>query len=327
MKKFFHISLVLTISIFGIIFLLGKFHFLLGCFLEIIQMPFILVGFFILLRRRSKKFLFIHKILLLVVSMLLLNFLYENIRRINFKNVSNTNKEVSILTYNLFFKNKYPNPIIKEIKEVEADIVILQELTSDWDQVLKNTIYKKYKYQKTYINNGTHGLAVISKYPIQSCEYLKNSSGLPVNQICKIKINDKDLILVNSHLSSPAIAVENPEKFLTYYKANTQRRFDQWETLNKYLNKKYPNNLQIVAGDLNTMKIEPLYREIRHEWNDLFTKKGSGPSWNFPNSSRIPYPLITLDYILFKGNIKPIESKILKGSSSDHFAVFGKVEI
>lgn len=257
----------------------------------------------------------------------MLNWSYENISRVSLKSAPNTEKEVSILTYNLYFKNKYHKQIINEIKETDADILVVQELTNAWDKTFKSEIYEKYKYRKTYVNDATHGLGIFSKYPIESCKYLRNSGKFPINQINRILVNDKELIVVNSHLASPARAVENPENFFIHYKANYQRRTKQWKKLDKYLDEKYKGIPQVIAGDLNTMKIEPLYRKIRYGWKDLFAKKGWGLRCTFPNVSKIPIPVLTLDYIIFRGNIKPIESKVLKGSSSDHFAIFGKIEM
>lgn len=327
MKKAFHNFLVFILIISGIIFLIGKNHFILGSLLGLSQIPIIIIGAWILWRRRKKSFGKNHKILLVIVGLLILNWSYEHVRRINLKSASGTENEVSILTYNLYFKNKYQRQIINEIKKTDADIVVVQELTSAWDRGLKKEIYQKYKHRKTYVNDGTLGLGIFSKYPIESCEYIGTNPKFPINQIGKILVNDKALVVVNSHLASPAKAVENPDNFLFHYKANYQLRTKQWKQLEKYLTNNYKGIPQVIAGDLNTMKIEPLYHEIRHEWKDLFAKKGWGLSHTFPNVAKIPVPVLTLDYVLYRGNIKPIESEVLKGSSSDHFAVFGKIEM
>lgn len=311
----------------GGVFLLGKSHYLLGSFLGISQIPLVLIGSLILWKRKKQGFKLPHKVLGVIVGLLIVNFVFEQLNRINFQQTSNTNQELSILTYNLYFKNKYPQQIIKEINKTNPDILVLQELTSTWETNLKKQIYNNYKYRKTYVNNRTHGLGILSKYPIKNSKFLKNNSGIPINQIATLKVEKKELILVNSHLASPAIAVENPDKFFQYYKSNAQQRRKQWTDLDAYLNKNHKDKPQIIAGDLNTMRIEPLYRQIRHDWNDLFSRKGKGFGRNFPNISSIPLPIITLDYILYRGKVAPIEAEILKGSSSDHFAVFGKVKI
>lgn len=327
MKQFIYNSLIGFILLFGSILLLGKFHYLLGSLLWLFQVPLMLIGGLILWRRRKTGFKKTHKFLGLIVGLLLINFLFEHFSRINFQRTTNTNQELSILTYNLYFKNKYPKQIINEINQTNPDILVLQELTSTWETNLQEQVYKRYKYRKTYVNNRTHGLGILSKYPITTCEYLKNKSGIPVSQVATVQLGKKELVLVNTHLASPAIAVENPDQFFKYYKSNVRNRTHQWTKLNAFLTQKHKDKPQLIAGDLNTMKIEPLYQQMRHDWNYLFTRKGKGFGWNFPNVSSVPIPLITLDYLLYRGNIAPVEAEVLKGSSSDHFAILGKVKI
>lgn len=327
MGKFIYNAFIIILIALGVVLLMGKNHYLLGSILGLCQGIIMIIGGVVLFGKRKKGFKLMHKILFLVIGLMFFNWSYENIHRLSLKGTANTEHEVSILTYNLFFKNKHTRQIIDEIKAVDADIVIVQELTSDWEATLQNQIHGNYNYRKSYVNNGTHGFGILSKYPIQSCEYLKNTSNLPVNQITKLSIQGKELVIVNAHLASPARAVENPDNFFELYESNAQQRNAEWKTLEKHLSEKYQGIPQVVAGDLNTMKIEPLYRKIRYTWKDLFAKKGWGMGWNFPNTSKIPIPLITLDYILYKGDVKPIESRVLEGSSSDHLAIYGKIEI
>ena len=161
MKKAFHNILVITLITAGIVFLIGKNHFILGSLLGLSQVPIIIIGGWILWRRRKKGFGKNHKTLLVIIGLLVLNWSYENIRRINLKSASNTENEVSIITYNLYFKNKYHQQIINEIKKTDADILVVQELTNAWDKTLKNEIYGKYKYRKTYVNDATHVLELM----------------------------------------------------------------------------------------------------------------------------------------------------------------------
>ena len=327
MQKALNHTFIFLLIVIGSVCLIGKHHFFLGSLLGILQVPIIIIGGGILWRRRKKGIRPLHKMLGVLIGLLMLNWTYEHIRRVSLPPPTETHQEISLLTYNLFFKNKYRQQIIREIQHTDADILVVQELTPSWNSALEKEVYSKYPYRKTYIHRGTHGLGIFSQYPIKFCEYLKNESGLPVNQISAISINGKALVLVNSHWASPAIAVENPENFWMYYQSNAQERTTQWGKLAAHLESQYPGNPLIIAGDLNTMKIEPLYREIRHSWKDLFAKKGKGLGGNFPNIAHFPMPVITLDYILYRGNVKPIEAKVLEGSSSDHLAIWGKVKI
>ncbi len=327
MKKAVHQFIVIGLIALMLVLLVGKNHYLLGTALNIVQYPIVVLVALIFWRRSKRGIKLNYKILFVIGGLLILNWCYEHARRIDWSGSSNVKHEVSILTYNLFFKNKYKQKIIDEIRKHDPDVLVVQELTESWNLALTNQVYSKYKYRRTYVNNGTHGLGIFSKYPIQSCDYIDNGVGLPVFQVSKIKVKDRTFICTNGHPASPAIAVENPDKFFEYYSMNYKIRTEQWEKLNTYLETHYLGQPSIVAGDLNTMNIEPLYNTIRHDWLDLFSKEGEGWSQTFPNTSRIPAPILTLDYILYQGNIKPKKAKVLKGSSSDHFALLGEVEI
>ncbi|MEO0896205.1 MAG: endonuclease/exonuclease/phosphatase family protein [Bacteroidota bacterium] len=267
-----------------------------------------------------------HKILLFTTAMLFLNASIDRFRRIPLPSFEKNQKEISLLSYNLFFKNGYKSQIIQEIKQTKADVVFLQELTPGWNQSLSSSVYPAYPYQKTYLNKGTRGLAILSKFPIVQYELVKTSRGIPFAQYCVVKVKGEKLVLVNGHLTSPAVAVENPDHFYSLYRENAIHRQQQWDKLSHKL-QDLNIERQIIGGDLNTMPYEPLYRQIRHEWRDLFKAKGKGWGATFPNVARIPLPMIKLDYIMFRGKIRPLESRVLQGSSSDHLAIWGKVSI
>ena len=327
MKRFFHLCWCSILIFFGAVFLFGKNHFLLGSILTVAQWPLMIFAGIILYRKRKKGRKNIHKVLFALSLLLLVNLLYEQMRRIHLSPVSNTEQALDLLTYNLFFKNKQPQQIIDEIKQTDPDILLVQELTSSWDHKLNQQVYPSYPYRKTFVHNGTHGLGIFSKHPIESSHFFKNEAGLPFCQIVELNIKGKPLILLNTHLSSPAAAIENPDHFLGLYKQTDFQRNIQMYEVDLFLKEHHAGKAQIVAGDLNTMRIEPLYKNLRANWRDLYKKKGKGLGLNFPNVTSVPRPIITLDYILYRGNIKALEAKILPGSSSDHLAVWGRIEI
>lgn len=311
----------------GLVILIGKNHFLLGSLYSILLWPLILsICLKALIAIRKGKFNQ-EKYLSIIGGLLLLSWAYDHIPRINWEGEKIEQKQLSILTYNLFFKNQYKQQVINEIKANKPDVLLVQELSSAWDQKLQASVYTSYKYRKTFVNNRTRGIGIFSRYPILSHHLINNRRGLPVFQICELSLDGQNIVMVNTHMSSPARVVEDPDApFFPVYQANYTKRESEWEQLENYLETHFPDHPKIIAGDLNTMKIEGLYRQIRHNWVDVFAKKGEGWSYTFPNAAQFPFPMITLDYIFGKG-IKPLEAKVLKGGSSDHFAVWGKIAI
>ena len=205
-------------------------------------------------------------------------------------------------------------------------MLALQELTPAIEAKLENSIGKKYLYRKTLPLEGTNGIGLYSRYPIISSEYLQFNER-PFAQITLLEIKGKKIQVINVHLASPARAVEDPENFLSLYSFNYNIRKEQWRLLSEVVNKNKDNySLQLLVGDLNTTRYEPLFREIKTEWVDLYDQAGNGLGLNFPHSEKMN-PVFTLDYIFGRGLIEALELKVVEGGGSDHLAISGKIKI
>ncbi|MFK7923272.1 MAG: endonuclease/exonuclease/phosphatase family protein [Bacteroidia bacterium] len=327
MKKHFGSISNLLLLLLGVMMLLGKNHYLLGSVYGVLLWPFlILIGIKFWIARARKR-LKQEKYLLILGGLLLASWTYDHIPRINWDRETVEQRQLNVLTYNLFFKNQYPQQIINEIKVTKPDVLMVQELTPEWNTKLQPSVYARYKYRKTFLDRRTHGFGIFSTYPILSHHLIKNERSQAIFQICELLIDGKKIVMINAHMASPAKIVEQPDlDVISVFKHNYAKREAQWAQLEAYLGEHFPEHPKVIAGDLNTMKIEGLYRQIRHQWVDAFAKQGEGWRCTFPNVAAIPFPVITLDYILGQG-IKPLEAKVLKGGSSDHFAVWAKIAI
>ncbi|MCI4670335.1 MAG: endonuclease/exonuclease/phosphatase family protein [Bacteroidia bacterium] len=311
----------------GLLTVLGQTHFLLGSMLGFLQFPLMLMGLLILWTRRKKGFKNIDKALAFILLILFVNAVVDRTQRLRWVPLSKNTKEISLTSYNLFFKNNYKQNILNEIKANETDLLFVQELTPAWKNKLAPLLARRYKYQKDLRSRYTYGIGIYSKYPIISYKMLRNTAKQPFCQIAEISINNQKVVFVNVHLASPAVAVENPDRFFSLYAQNYKDRKNQMEELQAYLDKNHSGQAMVMVGDLNTPRMEPLYRKLRHRWADLYKKTGYGPGWTFPNIEQLPMPLITLDYILYRGKIKGKSFKVLPGSSSDHLAIYGKLQL
>lgn len=329
LSKFIFNVFLISIILITITILIGRNHFLLGSILNFSRILLIIIFTILITFTIKKKIKIICGILLILLTLdfLIVNINYERGRYLDYlQSTEFINNEITLLTYNLYFKNRNPLASIKEIKKVNPDLLIVQELTPKWKEIIKSNL-TEYKHKSIKPLRGTHGLGIYSKYPIKDVKFINNSKGLPIAQIAVIQIKKDQIELCNVHLVSPAIAVENPDRFWEHYSINYQNRKKQFRKLNKYLSSNKGIKKQILIGDLNTIHYEPLYNEIRNDWIDLFTEQGKGSRYSFPNSSKYPFPFLTLDYIFIKGEVSGIKSKVVKGGSSDHLGVMGIIEI
>lgn len=235
--------------------------------------------------------------------------------------------ELSLMTYNIYFKNKQPAVAIAKIKAANPDILLVQEMTPAWEKELNVALRKTYPYKQTIPLGGAYGIGIYSKYKLSNYQSLRHKNKLPYAQIVECRIKKRNIQIINTHLTSPAIAVENPDNFFPLLLKNYQMRKEQLGEIKKFIDGNQQKiDVQLLVGDLNTMKYEPLFRGLKKDWVNLFDKVGQGWGFTFPRTAKIP-PLLTLDYILVKGKAQAIEAKVIEGGSSDHLALFGKIKI
>lgn len=322
MNKFIKaISFIFIVS--TLIMLAGRNHLILGTFLIISRYLLILIFVILIYQSIKKEFFKIKKYLVITIGLLFIESAYVKFNTANFNlNTKSANKQkLSIISYNIYFKNKNRRSSLNLIKSKKADIVFLQEVTPKWNNSLNANL--NYPHKITKALNGTHGISVYAKHPIKLIQYINNDYGLPIAQIIELNIKGKNILLCNTHLASPAKAVENPEYFLTYYFENYKQRKKQYNKIESYINSienKYAEILFI--GDLNTTEYEPLFRDIMYDWQN--TSKNFF-SKSFPNSSKLD-PVINLDYILFRKKAEIVQYEVLKGGSSDHSAIYSEIQ-
>lgn len=317
--------LIIAFITFVACLLIFRNHFILGTALILGRWGILLVGallFFLSTKRITPKRL--QYILLGSLLLIGLEFIFTKLNEASPQEVS-TDTEVTLLTYNLFFKNKNPDVILNQIKQTNPDILVVQELTPAWVAILSKSLGQVYLYKRIYADKGTHGIGVYSKYKLSNDTLLLNDSKKPFAQIVTTRILNKKIQIINTHSASPAAAVEHPENFLSLFSTNYTLRENQFEKIEQLL-KSNPSDAYILIGDLNTTHYEPIYRNLRSNWVDVFTEVGEGSNKTFPNTSRSK-PFLTLDYILIKGAIAPVSSKVLGSGSSDHLGLVGRVKI
>lgn len=234
---------------------------------------------------------------------------------------------VKVMSYNLFFKNRNPVSSLQLIKDSNPDLLFVQELTPNWQSILDKALNKAYPYRKTSPSKGTHGIGVYSKYPIKRNELLRNKGRLPYAQVTEISLKEKRIRTVNTHLASPAVAVENSDRFASLYWRNYKQRTAELETIRALMNKDASTyDSQLLVGDLNTLFVEPIYQDLKKEWVNVSKVFGKGFGFTFPNTSR-SRPFMTLDYILARGKAKCLRAEVLKGGNSDHLPIVVELEL
>lgn len=249
---------------------------------------------------------------------------------------------LKILHWNILFQEKAEN-IIKLVKEINPDILCLQEVTigsryndnRDVAKVISKEINFEYNFSNAHkyefpitpkgeSNYGGNG--IFSRFPI-----IKNSNFPIINPsdskdfpyerrtcaVSKIKINNEKIITIaTAHSSCVPGFIDNEEKLK--------------ET--KILTDFFKNNKEklIFTGDLNltpnTESIKLIEEQLVH----------CGPDYKEPTWTTKPFSFQgfeedklrwRLDYAFATKDVKVISSKILKTDYSDHLPILIEVEV
>jgi len=234
----------------------------------------------------------------------------------NYKNETESPKNTKtfkILNHNLLFISEPSYAYLDSILEQKPDVLALQEVGIKWEEILTHKLKEDYPYQIVYPRKDAYGFALLSKYPILEARYFEEYKGIPFCQKVVLKLlKNKKIALYNTHLDSPAIAIYGKGKFWKLLLDNETRRWKQ--TKNIIADSKNETN-QLFVGDLNTVRVEPLYQEFKTNWQSVnFIRNNSSLSFK-PND--LP-PILSLDHVFYKGNLQPMYSEVHNFGNSDH---------
>lgn len=218
------------------------------------------------------------------------------------------------------------NDIRNAIREVNADILFLQEVVGDHTKLqqletaaqfefLADSVWSHYAYGKNAIyTEGHHGNAILSKFPIVEWKNKSISTNrFEQRGFLKTKINipemNKDIIIANTHLDLTQRGRDLQSNIIIDELAPLEDQtwimvgdFNDW---NKKIAKKIKNHLNVVEA----------YEEIHGK---------------FPLTYPSLVPMLSLDRI-FLNNCRVLEAKTLTGkiwrSLSDHLPLYAEIEI
>lgn len=230
-----------------------------------------------------------------------------------------------MLTYNLLGNRRDYSESMEIIRESDADIVAMQELSVLAAEMIEETFVDDYPYRALHPRVGTQGQGVLSRFPIAEDEYWQNT-WLPSylgNQRLQFEFNGDWITLYNVHPTHPGMAGSffNPT-FRDQEIADIVERVQQ------------ENGMVILVGDFNMPDLTASHGQITAELTDAYRAAGYGLGLTFPASKAVSDyfynvpnwvivpPLIRLDYVFYSSGLMASEAHVLSQSGgSDHMPV------
>lgn len=263
---------------------------------------------------------------------------------------------IKILTYNIMafgyktHSTSNPNPTIQYLSHSGADIICLQEYAENMQDgyLTKKKIYqelKMYPYRSIVYFNKTgrinQGIAVFSKYPVVKSGRIHYQSQYNGSAMCQIKIKGKLLTVVNNHLESFKLTLEDRSRYSTFFK---EMDADNFEILKGTLQQKLGTAFQIrakqartvaqfcdtvktdylvVCGDFNDTPISYAHRTIQKKLVDAFSESGRGMGISYNENCF----WFRIDHILHSKNIRSYNCTVEKVNYSDHYPMWCYLEL
>lgn len=263
---------------------------------------------------------------------------------------------LKVLTYNVMgfaYKDHtkdVPNEIVRYIAESGADIVCLQEYvvhTSDKFLTAKklNAALSMYPY-RSVINlksssSQIWGLAVYSKYPISKSKRIPYESISNGSSIHEINFKGKKITLINNHLESFKLTMEDKNRCSEFIKNVGSETFDNLKgAIQQKLGPafvkraeqarliaeeidKTTNAYVLVCGDFNDTPISYTHHTIQGPLLDAFSESGRGFGITYNEN----FFWFRIDHILYSPNMRSLNCTVDKVKYSDHYPVWCYLEI
>jgi len=215
---------------------------------------------------------------------------------------------LTVATYNIYSEKSDPQQVVQVIKELDADIVGLQELGPKHARLIERDLAGEYPYQLLYPSPSLHGIGLLSRYPIVDdhvyLSYYKYIRHLRI----VLNINDSPVIVYLTHPHSPRTSFPP-----TAY--DDRMRNEQLAVLRDEL--KEETDPVLVLCDCNMSDQSDAYKALDRVLDDAFREAGWGMGFTF--MPRRLLPMLRLDYIWH--NVDFVARDAHPGSdsgSSDH---------
>lgn len=230
-------------------------------------------------------------------------------------------------------------PIVGYIKEVNPDIVCLQEYQSTpyYPQTMIDTCLAAWPHRYVGYNvTGIIGIAIYSKFPILSAEKIEFEESYNGVVHARLLIGKQDTLrLICNHLEttyvdknnvafldSPNFSNETDKKgkirqIAQRLRKGFRKRAFQADTVASVIaGSQLPT---IVCGDFNDTPTSYAYRTIRGSYGDSFEDKGSGYGYTYKKL----YRFLRIDYILRSPGIETLSYESPEVDWSDHNPIIG----
>lgn len=213
----------------------------------------------------------------------------------------NNSPILSMAHINLSYIDKGYEELLKIIDELDPEIISFQEMTPDWNYILKENLSRQYISKYSLVRMDTYGMAIYSKKMFTNVDTFMYQN-IP-NIKSEINLDGETLFLFSSYLLPPLnkSSTENMQNHLALISEKVIEISDP----------------VFAIGDYNLVPWSPEIRDFR-------VKTNLGLSRRNIDVSRFQKPY---DHIMYSRHLECIDFKELEDSGLNHIGIYGKYQL
>lgn len=228
---------------------------------------------------------------------------------------------VKIVTWNVNWGMPQPNETLRILRNINADIICLQETTPDWERFLSISLKGTYPFMNFRHEGGAGGQALFSKKSIKELEYILPAEGWFPGWVNEFETDIGSIQILSVHLHP---TLNNKGSFsVGAYLSTPEIRLGEIQTLFPHLKKE---TATIVLGDFNEGDSSNATEwAVKQGYTDALAEFDYSA-----NTCEWQTSYITLkkrfDHILYSKELYCLNAMVIHGGGSDHFPVVAMFE-
>ncbi len=251
--------------------------------------------------------------------------------RFNRANAATGAEQLSVISMNVLAHTTDLTETAERIRIQDADIVGMQEVTPALAIVLANDLADLYPYQ-IHDPGGVDGMSVLSKYPFEATEFVRNSFWVGNTQALIVEHPNGPFALLNQHHMVTGPYTLDPAEFAYIVEATFAERIRNVQDTEAWLGL-YPDMPVIITADMNSTDFSDAYKaQIDLGFADTWHEVGNGVGFTFPvprslaKLAALPFSWLRIDYIFHTAEFRPLTIEKLPAGQSDHYGLAATFE-
>lgn len=223
-----------------------------------------------------------------------------------------------VMTYNVNYGLVGDPETVDAIRAGNANLVLIQESTEPWEEVLRAELGSRYAYIAFHHCCGAGGLGILSQYPFSDPDVIEPPDGgwFPASRVI-VEGPLGPLQVLNVHLRP---AVSESGSVVSGYLSTPPIRKRQMERFYAAIDPSLPT---LIVGDFNEGDGGRAIGFLRQRGFRSALPEFEAPQKTWHWNTSVGTVSAQLDHIVYDDRLAPLDVHVLYRGRSDHFPVVG----